>query len=191
MSQVIHVKRKSVAAIIRIYIRNNPFLSEALRMRILNYSVLAKILNRELFQGRESVDSIKVALIREAKRLSSSPSGLEAFSSMEVGVYPFLWIKEDPSGREGFLRERFSLHKEVPEEEMPSSIIVLKFKDIREREKTQVLHALLSALSMHNIPLQGLFILSGTLSLILRPQFLPEALAVIKGLKRLGEKFPV
>jgi len=61
-------KTKSVARLVRDTIRMRPSLVDALNMRIVNYSALARMLHREIGVG--SVEAVKAAVIRVGEELA-------------------------------------------------------------------------------------------------------------------------
>lgn len=61
-------KTKSVAQLVRDTIRMRPSLMDALKMRVVNYSALARMLQREIGEG--SIEAIKAAIIRVGEELA-------------------------------------------------------------------------------------------------------------------------
>jgi len=59
--------RKSVAQLVRETLSMRPFLLDALKMGIVNYSALARVLQREIGEG--SLEAIKAAIIRVGEEL--------------------------------------------------------------------------------------------------------------------------
>jgi len=62
-------KTKSIAQLVRDTVRMRPSLMDALKMRIVNYSALARILQREIGSG--SIVAIKAAIIRISEELAA------------------------------------------------------------------------------------------------------------------------
>ena len=62
-------KTKSVAQLVRDTIRMRPSIMDALKMGIVNYSALARMLQREIGSG--SVEAVKAATIRVSEELSA------------------------------------------------------------------------------------------------------------------------
>ena len=62
-------KTKSVAQLVRDTIRMRPSIMDALKMGIVNYSALARMLQREIGSG--SVEAVKAAIIRVSEELSA------------------------------------------------------------------------------------------------------------------------
>ena len=65
-------RTKSVAQLVRETIQTRPSLLDALNMKIVNYSALARILQEELGEG--SLEAVKAAIIRVAEEISSDRS---------------------------------------------------------------------------------------------------------------------
>ncbi|MDP6458532.1 MAG: hypothetical protein QGF78_04320 [Candidatus Bathyarchaeota archaeon] len=63
---------KSVAQVVRETIRMRPSVMDALKLRIVNYSALARILQSEIEEG--SLEAIKAAIIRVSEELESETS---------------------------------------------------------------------------------------------------------------------
>ncbi len=59
--------RKSIAQLVREILSMRPFLLDALKMGIVNYSALARVLQREIGEG--SLEAIKAAIIRVGEEL--------------------------------------------------------------------------------------------------------------------------
>ncbi len=59
--------RRSVAQLVREILSMRPFLLDALKMGIVNYSALARVLQREIGEG--SLEAIKAAIIRVGEEL--------------------------------------------------------------------------------------------------------------------------
>lgn len=59
--------RKSIAQLVRENLSMRPFLLDALKMGIVNYSALARVLQREIGEG--SLEAIKAAIIRVGEEL--------------------------------------------------------------------------------------------------------------------------
>jgi aspartokinase len=62
-------RTKSVAQVVRETIRMRPSLLDALKMQIVNYSALARMLQSELGEG--SLEAVKAAIIRVSEELES------------------------------------------------------------------------------------------------------------------------
>ncbi len=62
-------RTKSVAQLVRDTIQTRPSLLDALNMKIVNYSALARILQEELGEG--SLEAVKAAIIRVAEEIST------------------------------------------------------------------------------------------------------------------------
>ena len=62
-------RTKSVAQLVRDTIQTRPSLLDALNMKIVNYSALARILQEELGEG--SLEAVKAAIIRVADEIST------------------------------------------------------------------------------------------------------------------------
>ncbi|MDP7208037.1 MAG: hypothetical protein QGH14_05585, partial [Candidatus Bathyarchaeota archaeon] len=60
---------KSVAQVVRETIRMRPSVMDALKLQIVNYSALARILQSEIEEG--SLEAIKAAIIRVSEELES------------------------------------------------------------------------------------------------------------------------
>ncbi len=65
-------RTKSVAQLVRDTIQTRPSLLDALNMKIVNYSALARILQAELGEG--SLEAVKAAIIRVADEISTDRS---------------------------------------------------------------------------------------------------------------------
>ncbi len=65
---------KSVAQVVRETIRMRPFLLDALKMQIVNYSALARMLQSEIGEG--SLEAVKAAIIRVSEELEAE-TGLQ------------------------------------------------------------------------------------------------------------------
>lgn len=65
-------RTKSVAQLVRDTIQTRPSLLDALNMKIVNYSALARILQEELGEG--SLEAVKAAIIRVAEEISTDRS---------------------------------------------------------------------------------------------------------------------
>ncbi len=65
-------RTKSVAQMVRDTIQTRPSLLDALNMKIVNYSALARILQEELGEG--SLEAVKAAIIRIAEEISTDRS---------------------------------------------------------------------------------------------------------------------
>jgi aspartokinase len=65
-------RTKSVAQLVRDTIQTRPSLLDALNMKIVNYSALARILQNELGEG--SLEAVKAAIIRVADEISTDRS---------------------------------------------------------------------------------------------------------------------
>ena len=65
-------RTKSVAQMVRDTIQTRPSLLDALNMKIVNYSALARILQEELGEG--SLEAVKAAIIRVAEEISTDRS---------------------------------------------------------------------------------------------------------------------
>jgi aspartokinase len=63
------VRAKSVAQLVREAIQMRPSLLDALNMKIVNYSALARMLQDEIGEG--SIEAVKAAIIRVAEDISS------------------------------------------------------------------------------------------------------------------------
>ena len=68
MDNNISNKSKSVARLVKEVLEKRPFLVDALRLNIVNYSALSRLLQREL--GRGSPEAIKAALLRAKDELT-------------------------------------------------------------------------------------------------------------------------
>lgn len=68
MGNNISNKSKSVARLVKEILEKRPFLVDALRLNIVNYSALSRLLQREL--GRGSPEAIKAALLRARDELA-------------------------------------------------------------------------------------------------------------------------
>jgi aspartokinase len=62
-------RTKSVAQVVRETIRMRPSLLDALKMKVVNYSALARMLQSELGEG--SLEAVKAAIIRVSEELES------------------------------------------------------------------------------------------------------------------------
>lgn len=62
-------RTKSVAQLVRDTITIRPFLMDSLKMNIVNYSALARMLHREIGEG--SVEAVKAAIIRISEELET------------------------------------------------------------------------------------------------------------------------
>lgn len=69
MSRYSPDRTKSVAQVVRETIRMRPSLLDALKMQIVNYSALARMLKSELGEG--SLEAVKAAIIRVSEELES------------------------------------------------------------------------------------------------------------------------
>lgn len=69
MSIEISDRTKSVAQLVRETIQMRPSLLDALNMKIVNYSALARILQQELGEG--SIEAVKAAVIRVSDEIAS------------------------------------------------------------------------------------------------------------------------
>jgi hypothetical protein len=65
-------RTRSVAQMVRETIQARPSLLDALNMRIVNYSALARLLQKELGEG--SLEAVKAAIIRVAEEISNDRS---------------------------------------------------------------------------------------------------------------------
>jgi hypothetical protein len=65
-------RTKSIAQLVRDTIQTRPSLLDALNMKIVNYSALARILQNELGEG--SLEAVKAAIIRVADEISTDRS---------------------------------------------------------------------------------------------------------------------
>lgn len=65
-------RTKSIAQLVRDTIQTRPSLLDALSMKIVNYSALARILQEELGEG--SLEAVKAAIIRVADEISTNRS---------------------------------------------------------------------------------------------------------------------
>ena len=63
---------KSIAMEVREFIANQPFIMDAIRQGIVNYTALAKIIKKEITVG--SIEAIKVAIIREKENIAKNQS---------------------------------------------------------------------------------------------------------------------
>ena len=68
-------KTKSVAQLVRDTIRMRPSIVDALNMRIVNYSALARMLKREIGVG--SIEAVKAAIIRISEEMAAERKLLE------------------------------------------------------------------------------------------------------------------
>ena len=68
-------KTKSVAQLVRDTIRMRPSIVDALNMRIVNYSALARMLKREFGVG--SIEAVKAAIIRISEEMAAERKLLE------------------------------------------------------------------------------------------------------------------
>jgi len=69
MTNEISDRTKSVAQLVRETIQMRPSLLDALNMKIVNYSALARILHEELGEG--SIEAVKAAVIRVSDEIAS------------------------------------------------------------------------------------------------------------------------
>lgn len=69
MTSITSDRTKSVAQMVRETIQTRPSLLDALSMKIVNYSALARILQEELGEG--SLEAVKAAIIRVADEIST------------------------------------------------------------------------------------------------------------------------
>jgi hypothetical protein len=67
--------RTSVAQLVRDSIQMHPSLLDALNMKIVNYSALARLLQKEIGEG--SLEAVKAAIIRVAEEISTEKSTRE------------------------------------------------------------------------------------------------------------------
>jgi aspartokinase len=74
-------RTKSVAQLVRETIRKRPFLLDALKMQIVNYSALARMLQVEIGEG--SLEAVKAAIIRVSEELSKE-RGLQEEKVMSI-----------------------------------------------------------------------------------------------------------
>jgi aspartokinase len=74
-------RTKSVAQLVRETIRKRPFLLDSLKMQIVNYSALARMLQVEIGEG--SLEAVKAAIIRVSEELSKE-RGLQEEKVMSI-----------------------------------------------------------------------------------------------------------
>jgi aspartokinase len=74
-------RTKSIAQLVRETIRKRPFLLDALKMQIVNYSALARMLQVEIGEG--SLEAVKAAIIRVSEELSKE-KGLQEEKVMSI-----------------------------------------------------------------------------------------------------------
>jgi len=72
MSNKVLNESKSVARLVKEILEKRPFLVDALRLNIVNYSALSRLLNKEIEIG--SPEAVKAALLRAREELSSRKS---------------------------------------------------------------------------------------------------------------------
>jgi len=66
-----------IAELIWLYVKGRPFIKEILRVKLVNYSSLARKISKELYGDQKNFNAIKVALQRIANKLFKSEGGLE------------------------------------------------------------------------------------------------------------------
>lgn len=68
---------EKISELVWLYIKRRPYLKEALRSKIVNYSALARRLSLEILGRRKNIAAVKASLMRISLRLSESEGSLE------------------------------------------------------------------------------------------------------------------
>lgn len=160
-----------IADLVKIYVKQRPYLQETLERGVVNYSALAREINKNL---KVSPDAIKVALIRISRKLIKEKraterkvlsilkhSSLEVKSKVAIIIarvelkIPFIAVAKGPSGWT-YVVEESALKKLKRKNiiEIEKNLDLIKIVSPREIEKTPGIVAyLLSTLSAENINL--------------------------------------